>query len=134
MKLEIKHLLPYLPYDLKVFVGSTQRELTAISLDSNFVFVTLYKGSREKVMIGINQLKPLLKPLSKFTIEDYNEIKLSFNNWNTIYEDFFDQWFEEKVNLHSLILMCPNNVIQYFFENHYDVFSLIDAGLAEIKE
>ena len=61
MKLEIKHLAVYAPYNIKVLLGNTKRDLTAISLDSPFVFVTAFLGSRDKQMAGIENIKPVLR-------------------------------------------------------------------------
>lgn len=78
MELTIEHLAPY-PYGLKVMVFNIKRNLTAISLDSPFVFTTIYKGGREKQMFNIKDVKPILHPLSDLTkpitVDGYNEGK-----------------------------------------------------------
>lgn len=52
-QLTIKEIAPYAPFKLKVLLGNNKRDLTAISLDSPFVYVTAYIGAREKQMAGI---------------------------------------------------------------------------------
>ncbi|MCL1655457.1 hypothetical protein M2T79_02530 [Elizabethkingia miricola] len=68
-KLELKDIAPYLPYKPIVIVNDTERNLTAVSIDSEFVFVTQWKGSREKQMIKIENIKPILRPMSDLTKE-----------------------------------------------------------------
>jgi hypothetical protein len=63
-KLELNQLKNYLGTGLDVLLGSTKRDLTAVSLDSPYVFVTAWKGSREKQMCGIESIKPIMHRLS----------------------------------------------------------------------
>lgn len=129
-RLTIKELAPYSPYDLDVMLGSIVRELTAISLDSPFVFVTAYKGSREKQMAGIENIKPLLRPLSSLTEEiEHNGEKfvpideLCFRD--TV--EAFKEFPEQKHNLTPHIRYMD---VEKLFEWHFDVFGLIDRNLA----
>lgn len=68
-KLELKHLAPYLPYSIKIIHSLIRKDLTAVSLDSDFIFTTTYLGSRSKEMILISDVKPILRPLSDLTKE-----------------------------------------------------------------
>ncbi|HFK5521134.1 TPA: hypothetical protein ACG0AP_003568 [Elizabethkingia anophelis] len=63
-KLELKDIAPYLPHKPIVIVNDTERNLTAVSIDSEFVFVTQWKGSRERQMIKIESIKPILRPMT----------------------------------------------------------------------
>lgn len=65
--LELKDLKHYLGTGLKVKIGEKIRELTAISLDSPFIFVTIHEGSRKKEMQNICNSKPIMIPLSALT-------------------------------------------------------------------
>jgi hypothetical protein len=67
--LTLEHLAPYLPYGIRAIVDETERNLTAVSLDSPFVFVSAWQGSREKEMVSIEDIKPILRPLSDLTKE-----------------------------------------------------------------
>lgn len=115
-KLTIKEIVPYLPYGLKVLLGKNKRDLTAISLDSPFVFVTDYVGSREKQMAGIENVKPILRPLS-----DYKK-----------FEDILDEMSDfDHISIEECRMdLLPYSVILKMFENHIDVFYLIPDGLA----
>ena len=83
MKLKLKHLAPYLPYDLQVFEIDNQYTLDTDSLN--------YWNESPA------EIKPILRPLDgkNFTSRDY-----TYNEW------------------------------AFFFEQHYDVFGLIEKGLA----
>jgi len=122
MNLEIKHLLPYLPYGLKVKhasrLGNTKKEATLTLSDYNWLKNQTY-------------FKPILEPLSSFQEEHIEEIKEFLDqNWCEVYDDFFDALFEHDWLMHTRILMCPYEILQWFFKNHYDVYGLIEDDLA----
>lgn len=106
MKIELKNLAPYLPYNLMISSGGKGRPLemtgngksdsSSISFSINEVAVTPY-------------LKPILRPLSDLTIED------------SMREDA-----EHQISTGSR----PYRIMLNLFMNHYDVFGLIDQGLA----
>lgn len=138
MKLELKHLAPYLPYGLKININGMETTLTGIkqtyrdSLLINHSFMVWESLTENK--------KPILRPLSDLT----KEIECNGEKFTPIYklrkygfytvknddyfirrEGSFGGWsgFE---NCESL----PFFIIQLFLEWHFDVFGLIDAGLA----
>ncbi|WON94737.1 hypothetical protein [Sphingobacterium sp. UGAL515B_05] len=122
--LTLEHIAPYLPYGIRVKVGKTERNLTAVSLDSTFVFVSAWKGSREKEMVSIEEIKPILRPLSDLTkvIEHNGErfvpvVNLGWNSYDHILKSG----------------TCINISYEYMvklFKWHFDVFGLIEKGLA----
>lgn len=155
MKLELKHLSPYLPYGLKVTNrnGKTARinginwELDGHSRSPvSLMFEGLPKSFGHE---NLDNLKPLLRPLSDLTKEiDMNGER--FVPMNRLTEIFggrdikFDgkcfyvtretASFEEHktVNKQDVI---PTHFSQYdafqkLFEWHFDVFGLIENGLA----
>jgi hypothetical protein len=132
MALELKHLAPYAPYGLKVYFGGKIRALTAISVDSKFVFFSAWIGSREKIMGRIENVQPILKPLSEFEYEHIAQIQvyLGLGKWCDAYDDYFDAWFNDAANVSTLVLQCPYVIMQFFLEAHFDVFGLIPKGLA----
>jgi hypothetical protein len=132
-KLELKHLAPYLPYGLRVICGGIERNLTAISLDSSFVFVTVYKGSREKQMRSIEDIKPILYPLSDLVKPCLPEGKIPFTRWYPNYPNF--SFYEEIAA--DFILRIKNDKEHltlddwnWLFEHHFDVHNLIEQNLA----
>lgn len=115
-QLTIKEIAPYAPFKLKVLLGNNKRDLTAISLDSPFVYVTAYIGAREKQMAGIENIKPILEPLS-----DYKK----FDDILDVMSDFDHLSIEE-----CRMDLLPYSVMLKMFKNHIDVFYLIPDGLA----
>lgn len=128
MKLETKHLAPYLPYRLKMANGKFIGELTSIlPLIGDFKITC----SNWYESISEGKYKPILRPFEsceKFlNVNGQIEIDSSFLSLNgslnsiNIYPDG-SEW------THSIDVY--NNIYVWLFENHYDVFGLIDAGLA----
>lgn len=128
MKLELKHLAAYAPFKIKGFVGNTQRDLTTISIDSKFIFVTSYKGSSEKNMIGIDQFKPILRPLSDLTKEIEVNGEKFVPNYNSDFKYFTP--YELSYFIESIPNGLNYNQMQKLLEWHFDIFGLIDNGLA----
>lgn len=121
MKLETKHLAAYAPYKVKVLLGDIPRDLTGMSFDSPFVYVTFYCGASEKQMANIESIKPILHTLSdlkKFA----KEIKAL--GYRTDENNFLNLQNDIKGNGANYDFM------ELCFKNHIDVFELIDAGLA----
>ena len=117
-KLELKHLSPYLPYGLKI-----HGESSGFNLD-----MTLATMSDCELLMGIDcvlkeQQKPILRPLSDY----HNE---------NIYEDFIylfgenDDYVEALIDGRLLLKDMPKYIMDWLFENHFDVFGLIEKGLA----
>jgi len=122
MELELKHLAAYLPYKLKVSK-----------------IHTLYAGNKDGNGIGsINHLlstksknyKPILRPLSDLTkgieIDGVKFVPAQILCWSNITADIFSK---------SLNLTTPFNNLFYcdyekLIEWHFDIFGLINAGLA----
>ena len=98
MELEIKHLSPYLPYDLQCIGYGRKLRLNGQML-----------GAVDRLIV-----KPILRPLSDLT-EEYS------NACNYSHKDF--KW--EIINKNISVLVWDS-----LLKNHFDVFGLIDAGLA----
>lgn len=126
-KLEIKHVAPYLPYGLKV---STIHTLIAENGIGNINHIV------KAVNEGKSQYKPILRPLSDLTKEiEHNGEKFvpldvlkylfpNTPNWKIYHLD----WIKRKVDLNTTIVeYC---IVQKLFEYNFDVFGLIDKGLA----
>ena len=110
MKLELKHLAPYLPYGLSIknSIGKVI-ELTVMDFCYH-----LDKG-----------FKPILRPLSDLKEGDFGEYLI---------EEFYTLDFEKQIlrilEDNRWVNQCDYLLIQLLIENHYDVFGLIDKGLA----
>lgn len=104
-QLELKHLAPYLPYELILYHKYADTELIK----------ELNGGNIYSICDGSTSYKPLLIPLSQIEDELFDEIGFADE------EDFIACVLDGSI-LHSNWLKLV--------ERHYDVFGLIDAGLA----
>ena len=110
MKLELKHLAPYLPYGLRL-------------RDSDGI----YKEDRILIFENMKWLldngRPILRPLSdlEYLILNQKQQELKTKEDTLIY------WSSR--NYIDLDDICYND-IQWFLKNHFDIFGLIEQGLA----
>ncbi|WP_312698181.1 hypothetical protein [Sphingobacterium mizutaii] len=122
-RLTIKELAPYLPYGLKVQITENKAITEVLSLDAH-----RYKGQiRIETALGswgCSYFKPLLRRLSQLTeeIEHNGErfVPVDVLGWNS-YENIIKKGICDSVGYQYMIKL---------FEWHFDVFSLIDRGLA----
>lgn len=145
MKLELKHLTPYLPYRL---TGMTQKRLLVVEginyknelpiiwseIEGNFKGIAQLPVYNKEFPNGSAGFKPILRPLSdltkeveidnkKFIPKDY--IEKSFNE--RFKPVLWDTWFED---IEEYRYSWPYGLIILLFQWHFDVFGLIDEGLA----
>lgn len=148
MKLELKHLAPYLPYGLKI-KGNTHGEVAELSCvtetsmnikDRNFIY---------GMWADIFEIKPILRPLSDLTREiEHNGVKLfvmstiesetdnckfikailsNDGKWiSMVFDADYDADYGINTNPEYMHWKC----VKRLFEYHFDVFGLIDKGLA----
>lgn len=126
MKLELKHLAPYLPYELKILNGwGDVKTLKYFHLDD--------EGNG-----FIKHVKPILRPLSDLRtaklFDNYGDEKLTaieefYGNWDLTPYDWVLTEVSDGKQLERL-LELSYNVIDKLLEHHFDVFGLIDNGLA----
>lgn len=125
MKLETKHLAPYLPYKLKGIyeMSSKQKQETLQAID------TLGKCRTDEDLrwFEIKMFKPILQPLFNdnfdytiFLMDNFPEEK-----WADAYNDIMNG-----VGFGVKIEQIPYEHHEFLFENHIDVFGLIEKGLA----
>jgi hypothetical protein len=121
MELEVKHLAPYLPYGLKLqYVVREKVEkigtMESISHNEDETHPTRVSISAMYNEEHIWMFKPLLKSMR------------SLNNENVVKLKLFIE--ADKQYLIDSPLNCCYDDLQYLLSEHYDVFGLIDAGLA----
>jgi hypothetical protein len=151
MKLELKHIAPYLPYKLKFHQGwSFERgiEITLIELDIH----GMANFSNLNGLWDVRDLRPILRPLSDLTkeievngekfvpIDDLSKEFLcpfyKFGEHETGWVGFVDTSFGSTKNNMPIYMdneimgECPCFIYQKLIEWNFDVFGLIDAGLA----
>ncbi len=134
MKLELKHLTPYSPYKLML----QNRAFPNIPIVFSGGY---YKNSKEYIMsygddihgikcvstyVNEGAIKPILRPLSGLT--KYLGNTKNFESWQDEWVDHI--WdFQNKLQ-EANALACPYDLTQKLLENHFDLFGLIDKGLA----
>ena len=119
MKLELKHLAGYLPYGLRVKVDYYSQHEGRIF---NFSPTILLDFSRDEYIV-----KPILRPLSELT----KEIEVNGKNVNIfdrieIYKGSGVDYLIEQIRFGFVEVIIYNILL----ENHFDVFGLIEKGLA----
>ncbi|AMR34158.1 hypothetical protein A0256_23255 [Mucilaginibacter sp. PAMC 26640] len=123
MKLELKHLSPYLPYGLKVIPNEFLKHQTCvlgIQLDPLNIEIVRYGEIRES-KVALKNIKPVLKPLSDlYNTDGFSLSKMISHGYHNSF------WSKEKFSVkhvyyHDLLILL---------EHHFDVFGLIDSGLA----
>lgn len=132
MKLELKHLAPYLPYELKIEAPNPKRVIhTLIGLDLKDALIRVDKILENdlehfgNVQLDFETIKPILRPLSD--LAEYKKktgLKLSHNS-GVFIGCALRSWGASDV-----IEGIPYYDIVKLFENHFDVFGLIEQGLA----
>ena len=165
MKLEIKHLAPYLPYGLRIEHPTMMSGNRKISEMRNLGQTSIEISHR--IYVQISSCKPLLRQLSELTkeIEIDGEKFVPITELAKIYETdeiFGHLKFEIKYDFAAVkyvdseennIIFCYNfktksfgthdfdnkiihtvqnqlDLFQKLFEWHFDVFGLIDQGIA----
>jgi len=119
-KLELKHLAPYLPYGLKC---QWLRE------DDNKLIVSDLTISDYHFLIRSKRAKPILRPLSDLTKEEFKNINYCDDEYEVKYEEGF-VFIVDKCEVNYNELTRINDIIEWFYENHFDVFGLIEKDLA----
>ena len=129
MTLELKHLAPYLPYELKVMRNINGQSFIIEIKESSLFYVSI-----------VHQDKPILHPLLDLT----KEIEVDGEKFVPIDRlrkelPVLNQWRfnNETLEFYSLnygrfygLAVMPFMVVQRLFEMHFDVFGLIGEGLA----
>lgn len=132
MELELKHLAPYLPYGLKVNRNGTDWSYELESCNKDGVITdTSFQHYWEYEVI-----KPILRPLSSL----YTEIthngktfipwkKLDWGSWNDEIGYIVSAEYGENPRVAINVLDFIDDYYK-LLEWHFDVFGLIDKGLA----
>jgi len=121
MKLEIKHLAPYLPYELNG-VGEFLKDTILIveGIKRNRIIGFTKDGNNVPIGCMLNEFIPILRPMG--------DIKY--------YLDFLKKYYVNFSDTEGLLVKRRNecytriNELDFFYKNHFDVFGLIEKGLA----
>ena len=152
MKLELKHISPYLPYGLKIYEPTQEKALMLDILITTYTtekigLPFLFEKGEYKTQNGL----PILRPLSDLT----KEIEHNGKNFNPIEVLRGEKWGKQLYWLGEDSKLFPNGynsfdglfietddysidieldevcyIKERLFEWHFDVFGLIENGLA----
>lgn len=119
MKLELKHLSPYLPYGLKCEISGALssveiKEATGVKLNHlSYINKHVYQIYFGVYGYEFKDIKPILRPLSDLMINvDFNELEILELQTKGIWSKFtITQW-------------------EIIYSNHFDILELIEKGLA----
>jgi hypothetical protein len=129
MKLELKHLAPYLPYDLQIFVPAHIGE-HILDMTTEEEIKTMGVVSMMVMTNGSQNYKPILRPPSDFSGKrTAGEVRIELDcSLDCVYEIWDlagNDKSLEKISYETILVMC---------KNHIDFQGLIDKGLAIPKE
>lgn len=128
MKLELKHLVPYLPYNLKITDEEGNKGIMiALYSDCLLLNYDLNVGDYE---YNFDDIKPLLIPLSeikKHWIPDGSKFHKNLLIDCYMHPNYDPtEIIKNRIQTNTLKWIDANTL----FQHHYDVFGLIPAGLA----
>lgn len=134
--LELKHIMPYIHYDLTIRTKDKEGLLTRkiiTRVNTNGIITCVFLKGDFQYDLRLEDIKPILNPLSGLHNENnghFNEIKRKYGCINLSLDKEHPNMFvlnnEDVVSYHYL----PYMVIRYLLKNHYDIFGLIEKGLA----
>lgn len=149
MKLELKHLAPYFPYELKCKLTDlgkeTIAELSGCYSDNSYAFFDTVESEH-----GFSDIKPILRPLSDLSNYAQDDFTINEHLINSVMTEkqygqeygvfcFYkgditieldgdsDLRYDQRKSIHW---DCIQKINELLFQGHFDVFGLIPAGLA----
>lgn len=140
-ELELKHIAPYLPYNLKLYTIDGVISSYTLSTDGEVVH-------RRKGWLvyeyHVSDVKPILRPLGNLLKNTDKEhlfklLKMQYRNIKDVNKCstkndgvYYGQTHLTYLNYGTPqgISCLPYCAVQYLFEHHFDVFGLINKGLA----
>jgi hypothetical protein len=129
MELEIKHLAPYLPYNLRFDNGRDYEKDYLYGIRANCYNVKMAQGSRDSDYFRLEKVKPVLRPLSDIL----NEIEYDDKSFVPMF-----YWDDEKrrellsfaSESYKYVEYLEYFIVEKLIEWHFDIFNLIPNGLA----
>lgn len=150
MELELKHIAPYLPYGLKIVQGGTLQAPDAISIVMNCEscqqvvnhwFTPILRPISNLTMLlerGTKKIVPLNFLLTLIGVDESDaaysllNVKMISTSWkdNTFFYNQIDRSFYWINREDMLPVKNQLDLFQELFAWHFDVFGLIEQGLA----
>jgi len=123
MKIELKHIAPYLPYGFRIFLGADEIK-EVIGIRDWIGWGVIVKAKFGTVDVPLEAARPILKPLSDY--KDINSFGMSNLNIDLETQMEICELANKKIVFNSM----SYEAAQVCFENHIDIFGLIDNDLA----
>lgn len=124
-KLELKHIAPYLPYGVKVMRPDNKTIHEVIgSMGGLYIFNFGEHEHETYGEIGSKLNKPILQPLSDYT--DINSPAMVELNCDLLDQIEISSYARSETGFSGL----NYHAATICFENHIDIFKLIEKGLA----
>ena len=125
MKLEIKHLAPYLPYVLQIFFTDLANKYPLVVSNNS---LSIRGGINIKEVIESDYYVPILRPISdldkEITIGNNTFVPHLLLGGRPNLTDYDLKYFENN------IIHLSYDLVRQLIEWHFDIFGLIDKGLA----
>jgi hypothetical protein len=127
-KLELKEIVGYLPYELKVKWGADVGNLIGFVRQAVIINGDFWRESQKT---DIKNIKPILFPLSSLTQfrEDLRFVPIDFLEEKYFSSNLVSQC-ERLIEDERWIYHSDYILIQYFYEWKIDIHNLIEKGLA----
>lgn len=138
-ELKLEHLAPYLPYDLKITHVGQPEVMYTMNTIINSCFIGDHSNLDDEYNTKLYLIKPILRPLSDLTKEiEVNGKKFvpaeylwmcDIAEWKSfeIYGKIPDYW---DACMKVIPYETEYRTMQKLFKMHFDVFGLIEKGLA----
>jgi hypothetical protein len=125
MKLELKHIAPYLPYDIKVEFELNYHSdyIPNETKDYEYKGICVLHQVDFEWISEFKTYKPILRPLSDLTKE------IQIGEYFMTFKEHLQRMFPAE-SMHTNIATWSYRVVSLLFEWHFDVFQLIPNGLA----
>ena len=147
-KLELRHLAPYLPYDLRYLTSDTRGE-SWLFAGTPPMIMTMGPVAMISILQSDGKYKPLLHPLDRLTELGNENILINEHSINKLLEEKygleygFFTFYKGKIEIEleadpmlqydqtkSFDFEVLQTIHDELFKAHYDVFGLIEKGLA----
>ena len=134
-QLEVKHLAPYYSYKLMTDKGELlSMDYSRRNFKSPVVEIRMGVSQLYDTEFRVNEIKPILRPMSSMVGENgFIMFELLGLDFTTQDNDVFVSeegrvYFEDESNFN--VQHLKYETVEKLFEHHYDVFGLIEKGLA----
>lgn len=123
-QMKVEYLAPYLPYKLKI--NTAEEEL--ISLDAHYKLAESEIRNNRINIYELSEVKPMLRQISDLFNGNYYYILDEFSGLEL---EAFKSAFLAELRSINYLDKLPYSIAQMLFKEHFDLFGLIDKGLAK---